>query len=438
MINKLKEKRGITLIALIITIIVLLILAGISINMITSQDGILSKAISAKEKQKIATKEEKIKLALQTAMANENAKVDLEILNKELELIGIEEKIESLPAEITIDDKTYKITENGISKSEGTDWYINGTNVTNGKVSIPLGTTINYDPFTGVQSTKLTIESKKEKNGQKDQTYTIENNDKQKLQWKVWGTDDDGNILIMPTTNVKDKDGNIQKLAIGGNESEESGCTDGQNAVLYANGEVDKLCSIYGYGKGAKSATSIKVENINKITGFKPEESSGFGYGWKWEYKLNEEDGNVWYKNEWDNDFKKPEYIYTAFTFFKEDENKWISLNKGQSTIVEGKWYTYEISGRSETNEIEKLIINSTDSAPYWLGSSFVYTDNCTAGWGLYHIESSKVDLSSFFMSGNSPYSFEYGLRPVVSLEKDVTFTPKKNENNEIVSYDIN
>ena len=315
MINELKEKRGITLIALIITIIVLLILAGISINMITSQDGILSKAISAKEKQKIETKEEKIKLALQTAMANENAKVDLEILNKELELIGIEEKIESLPAEITIDDETYKITENGISKSEGTDWYINGTNVTNGKVSIPLGTTINYDPFTGVQSTKLTIESKKEKNGQKDQTYTIENNDKQKLQWKVLGTDDDGNILIMPTTNVKDKDGNIQKLAIGGNESEESGCTDGQNAVLYANGEVDKLCSIYGYGKGAKSATSIKVENINKITGFKPEESSGFGYGWKWEYKLNEEDGNVWYKNEWDNDFKKPEYIYGIYIF---------------------------------------------------------------------------------------------------------------------------
>lgn len=43
-----KKNNGITLIALVITIIVLLILAGVSIAMITSQDGILGKAKSAK------------------------------------------------------------------------------------------------------------------------------------------------------------------------------------------------------------------------------------------------------------------------------------------------------------------------------------------------------------------------------------------------------
>ena len=41
-----RNKKGITLIALVITIIVLLILVGISIGMITSQDGILKKAAS--------------------------------------------------------------------------------------------------------------------------------------------------------------------------------------------------------------------------------------------------------------------------------------------------------------------------------------------------------------------------------------------------------
>ncbi len=48
-----KKNNGITLIALVITIIVLLILAGVSIAMITSQDGILGKAKDAKAKNEV-------------------------------------------------------------------------------------------------------------------------------------------------------------------------------------------------------------------------------------------------------------------------------------------------------------------------------------------------------------------------------------------------
>ena len=42
-----RNQRGITLIALVITIIVLLILAGVSIAMLTGDNGILSKARQA-------------------------------------------------------------------------------------------------------------------------------------------------------------------------------------------------------------------------------------------------------------------------------------------------------------------------------------------------------------------------------------------------------
>ena len=42
------ENKGITLIALVITIIVLLILAGVSIAMLTGQNGILTQAQNAK------------------------------------------------------------------------------------------------------------------------------------------------------------------------------------------------------------------------------------------------------------------------------------------------------------------------------------------------------------------------------------------------------
>ena len=49
--EKLKQTKGITLIALVITIIVLLILAGVSIAILTGQNGILTQANNAKIEQ---------------------------------------------------------------------------------------------------------------------------------------------------------------------------------------------------------------------------------------------------------------------------------------------------------------------------------------------------------------------------------------------------
>ena len=58
----LKKQQGITLIALVITIIVLLILAGVSISMLTGENGILSKAKDARDNTKTAAEDEQNKL----------------------------------------------------------------------------------------------------------------------------------------------------------------------------------------------------------------------------------------------------------------------------------------------------------------------------------------------------------------------------------------
>ena len=59
-----KNRKGITLIALVLTIIILLLLAGISISMLSGQDGILTKASNAKQEMNKAEIEEKIGLAV--------------------------------------------------------------------------------------------------------------------------------------------------------------------------------------------------------------------------------------------------------------------------------------------------------------------------------------------------------------------------------------
>ena len=60
--KNLKNSKGITLIALVVTIIVLLILAGISIMMLTGNNGILQRASDSKERTDLSQIEEAIKL----------------------------------------------------------------------------------------------------------------------------------------------------------------------------------------------------------------------------------------------------------------------------------------------------------------------------------------------------------------------------------------
>ncbi|MBR3152403.1 MAG: hypothetical protein IKF52_02160, partial [Clostridia bacterium] len=62
--NLLKRHKGITLIALVITIIVLLILAGVTIAMVVGDNGILKRSNEAKDETTIAKIQEEVDLAV--------------------------------------------------------------------------------------------------------------------------------------------------------------------------------------------------------------------------------------------------------------------------------------------------------------------------------------------------------------------------------------
>ena len=80
--QKLKGKSGITLIALVITIIVLLILAGISISMLSGDNSILNRATEAKNLTGEKSTTERVQLAYTGALARTNGKTtDTEFRN---------------------------------------------------------------------------------------------------------------------------------------------------------------------------------------------------------------------------------------------------------------------------------------------------------------------------------------------------------------------
>ena len=87
---QLKEKKGITLIAFVITIIVLLILAGVTISTLTGENGILTQAESAKEKTEKSERREQVEMAVINSYSV-NGNIDKEVLQKNLrQLEGLE------------------------------------------------------------------------------------------------------------------------------------------------------------------------------------------------------------------------------------------------------------------------------------------------------------------------------------------------------------
>ena len=83
-----KETKGITLIALAITIILLLILVGVVVNQLSSGN-IIENAISVADKSKIASKKEEIQLAITNKMIEAEGDITIEDIIAKLEKNGI-------------------------------------------------------------------------------------------------------------------------------------------------------------------------------------------------------------------------------------------------------------------------------------------------------------------------------------------------------------
>ena len=109
-----KNNKGITLIALVVSIIVLLILAGISISMLTGQNGILTNATKAKENTEVASDLEFLQTKAYEAVTNYYVKgqtgSENEYILKELgKVSGVETSVSQ--GTVKYNGKTYDISE---------------------------------------------------------------------------------------------------------------------------------------------------------------------------------------------------------------------------------------------------------------------------------------------------------------------------------------
>ena len=274
-LNKIKHNnmQGITLIALVVTIIILIILAGVSINLVLGDNGIITKAKYAKEQQEMAQIKEKLEMAIieiesEEITSGRETTIDTLLEKLPIKLPGITVSKEGNTLKGTYEgydftiDENFKVTIDGYNPSTGgnntpTAYTItfNGTNVTsNGESTINEKETYNatLTPTTGYGIASITITMG-------DKTL-VENTDYTYTDGAIEIPNVNGNLTITVTTlqtvaskrtseltyfNEKttliDSNGNIVKVPEGFKIAEDSGINVTEGIVIEDNDIIEGI-----------------------------------------------------------------------------------------------------------------------------------------------------------------------------------------------------
>ena len=428
----LKERNGITLIALVITIIVLLILAGVVITTLTGDNGILGKAKTAKTTNDEEKAKEQIKIAVMGSYGKDG-ELNYDDLTKNLGQIGIKElpKEASYPLEVTLDGVSATIKANGeVNFTTSGGYTQTGDTITSpdGK-TMKVGDYVDYDPTLEAKASDLTYTSTADKTGaDSDQEFNATTYKSAGYGWRILGVSN-GKIRL------------ISEEFIGAGTYTDSNRTyytlKGQKGFINGIEELNKISAIFGHGKGAEKATSITVEDINAITGYNPT-TAKYGEGNSYEY------GNK-------VTYTRGEGTQNTFNYYDKTNKTFKALTSGSTEITSTYYYYYAgefgknngTDGTSAVDDIYNLnetykmlfgydkvgsdngfrnFTNGKCEQKYWLASDYAYAEPYFVKWGLRYVNDGYVNRNYLCDSGGYESSYSsYGVRPVVSLKSDVS-----------------
>ena len=394
-INQKEAQKGITLIALVITIIVLLILAGVSIAMLTGQNGILTQANNAKNETELASAKEKVELAVIGAISQtRDGTLKVGNLRTELANYGGTIEGEAFPVTATVDGKSFTVDDKGNVELAGEKQPVT-------REGIEVGDYVSYTPDT---ATEKTYDADKLKKGGYTSTQTVKKED---LNWRVLRKNDDGSIDL-----IGDATGNSVYF---------SGSLGYNNGVYLLN---DICKELYSNSTHHITARSVNLEDMEKwLTDSgktaRASYSNAVKYGETKEYKgSNSYTPDIYGKTEDEsaNYYSEPTTnTYTPASGTATADN---TLNAKQT------YYNIPIN---QTNYGDGAKVLSSSNY-YWVAARCVYCGSSYAYFGL-RLAISSVYGYNMFYSSSSAYGISYRLRPVVSLGSDVQITPSTGTN---------
>ena len=438
---KKKNVKGITLIALVITIIVLLILAGVSIAMLTGENGILSQAQNAKDKTEIASEKEAVSLAYTTAYAKNNGegKVTYGQMQDALDDNGAKAEASGNIIVYFPDTERYYTVKNGVvegpfeekpeTELSAVEMFENGQNcdkqdgTCTDATHLHIGDYVNYiEPTSGGDC----VIAPSQTGVDYYQVYSLENND---LNWRVLGVEEENGEKRLKLV----ADSPVKRRGVRETEDGETITADvgpyfdiyGAEAYLYAPDAMDAISQIFK-NNDAYEARSMNIDDINQALGITSDEQIKEKNFLAMQGAIQYKDNYGPFENQW-----TPE--------------DWIKPDKPTSTVSgEVSGYAYaidngslpsELSGIATTVENERLRSMLFDNVEietgkaYWLASRgvYAYSDDSYAyfGPGLVYAEdgltTAGVGSNAFVSVGyERDRSGAAAVRPVVILNSDV------------------
>ena len=410
-----KVEKGITLIALVITIIVLLILAGVTIATLMGDNGILTKATESKDKTEEGEEEEKVKLSAMGALAKDNGgEIKEQYLDEELANNfgekGTDYNLEgSGPFTVTI-------IESGRSYIINADGTVGETIKREG---IEVGDYVNYVPDaneTGYTTDKLSSEI----TGSSINKSAITQDDN--LKWRILNIDASGRVDLISDTSTS------QYVYF-------QGARGYNNGVYVINDICRSLYSNNSLGITARSIDLKDIEDKMNATGKATRDaytqnSSGTKYGKTKTYGSG--------SNEYPNLYAQENGSGINTEIVKKDgidvNADWYSSPtiEDSSTANKGLTVTQTYYGWSSTpssyfndQEFYDMVFGTESS--YWLASRYAGCYSPHADFGLRAVSYSELSGNGMFISYGDAPSNNSCLRPVVSLGSDIQITPVEN-----------
>ena len=399
----LNKRKGITLIALIVTIIVLLILVGITMVVILGPEGILKKAHDSRIASRVVTIKDRI-----TVWQAEN---------KTKRQIG--------EPPITLEQFLGKLIDEGLMTDVEVSSMVNDTLQIGDEViyfynpilsEINIGDTIIYNPTIGAQVSQLTYTSRVGSaeagknvsgNGHSVQTFTATSSDD---QWIVLGKEN-GRLKLMSTEPKSKTTGTGLTLSWG-------------QGWLYAEEELHKICSIYGHGKGTdkNQITTYQIGNYEIDGEVKTKTLKGSGARC---ITLDDLQEITTINLKGDNNTNNPPEatkVYMPSLNGVNPEGKCIDESKKSKIPYTTKWVARnDFNIKEKYQELTKEMIFKDDPY-YWVLYRSVSTATDHADFRVCYINSNQVDASDP-CSGTAiqfyKYTFSRGIRPIVYLEPE-------------------
>ena len=349
--------------------------------------------------------------------------VNYDELKKNLEDIGITglPDEETYPLEVTLDRVVATIKANGEAEFQ----TIGGFKQTGDTITSPTGKTIkvgdyvNYDPTLGANSSDIVYSSPASKTGAgSDQSFDAATYKNAGYGWRVLGVKN-GKIRL------------ISEEFVGAGTYSDSSRTyytlRGQNGYINGINELNTISAIFGHGKGAESATSITVDDINAITGYDPEVAKyNEGYWGEYNSTVTYTRGSGTALSSSATNGRTWSGTQSTFNYYDKQEKTFKTLTG--STSITSTYYYY--SGNNENSIIFGVRCDdgyyrtfTGEGAPtkYWLASDYAYASDCGVYWGLRYVDSGEVGSSDLCYSNGYTNYIRYGVRPVVSLKSDIS-----------------